>query len=256
MKRYIDKYLLDYKKNTIEKTKYEIIEERDITDDELGFSRILYKTKNEKGNPMICYTENFGKIAALFDNQWQVLCLNDGTNEKENDIKARKLFVDFIDNLQKKVEDTYRENTQKHNEIKDAIFDYFENPKLDFIGHIKRQAIQCKEMLSSCDCIENIRRLRNWGYGDDEVMVDINDNGLLPLGKALKESELVNDYEIYCIQLESFENLGTVLYDFKEEKMYFSVYKGDDEYAIIEDTTLETLEEDYQDYLDKENMER
>lgn len=241
MSKQLVQYVLDLNKGNVEIKRCLIIDEFDLV------CSFMYN-----GEPHIMQKDNLCKLKEnAFCNEVFVSFIEDGINELQNIKVAKELFTNYINNRQKDNEKRYYEETSRNNNCLHAIKDAFVKPK-DFIDEIESQAINCMEMLFNCDCIDNLRRLSKKGY-ENQLMVDVDNNGLLPLKEAIDLNCIVDDYNICRVQLENYGNLGAVLYNYEEDKMYFSVFKGDDEYAIIEDTTLETLREDYQDYLDKIN---
>lgn len=187
------------------------------------------------------------------NNEVVVQYVDNGKNTKECEAKVKQMLTEYINNRQKENEKVYYQKTTENNNMLHSVKDMFSSSSLDFIENIKKQAIQCKELLTQCNDIYGLNRLvHNWGYNRNDIIVDIDNNGLISLRKALDNNIFVDNSKICCVQLEKFKDLGTVLYDFEEEKLYFSVFRGDEEYAIIEDTTLETLDEDYQAFLEKE----
>lgn len=253
MEKKITTYILDLSNNNFTKVTLPITKEKSwnyYNTEEKCFDRkeIYYAEKDGeeyefKNSSMNCVSYDSVSHTAY------VQCVDDGYNTFENEKIVVGLFTEYIENRQKENEKRYYEETSRNNNFLHTIKDAFTKPN-NFIDEIKKQAVNCTEMLSKCDCVDYIKFLSNKGY-KDKIMVDINNNGLIALHSVL--DSLTDDCQVCRIQLESYENLGVVLYDFEEEKLYFSVFKGDDEYAIIEDTTLETLREDYQAYLDKEN---
>lgn len=243
------KYILDLNNSTMNIKTYPIICEGSLLNSKENptLKDKLYYCKSFKIEKSLLNKINEHNIS----NQVYVVCIDDGTNTTQNEQMVKELFTDYINNRQKDNEKRYYEETSRNNNCLHAIKDAFVKPK-DFIDEIESQAINCMEMLFNCDYIDNLRRLSKKGY-ENQLMVDVDNNGLLPLKEAINLNCIVDDYNICRVQLENYGNLGTVLYNYEEDKMYFSVFKGDDEYAIIEDTTLETLREDYQAYLDKIN---
>ena len=243
------KYILDLNNSTMNIKTYPIICEGSLLNSKENptLKDKLYYCKSFKIEKSLLNKINEHNIS----NQVYIVCIDDGTNTIQNEQMVKELFTDYINNRQKDNEKRYYEETSRNNNCLHAIKDAFVKPK-DFIDEIESQAINCMEMLFNCDCIDNLRRLSKKGY-ENQLMVDVDNNGLLPLKEAINLNCIVDDYNICRVQLENYGNLGAVLYNYEEDKMYFSVFKGDDEYAIIEDTTLETLREDYQAYLDKIN---
>lgn len=111
------------------------------------------------------------------------------------------------------------------------------------LSKIKKQYEAICDILKDCHTIEDARRLEK----DLDLIIEVGSFNDYDAGHCtLEKFDNLTPEQIDWFRVEAWENLGYVYYYTNGSTPYFNVYEDNGDDVVIEDATIETLENDLQ----------
>lgn len=128
------------------------------------------------------------------------------------------------------------------------------------LQEIRKQVENLKEILKDVKTIEDCRNLRHKGFTEDEIVVEVFET-ISPLKDAMqlyKEWD-VTKVDSVCLYMNNYKNVDAFYLKLGTDYVCFDVYDNEyegGEYPILEDVSLDDLEEEYNEAMESIMEER